>query len=82
MAIMQAENTSCIPDKNNAGLNTDGSVDYGLFQVNSIHADLVGGNLNALYDPVTNIRAAYQIYEGGGWKAWSTFNNGRYLQFM
>jgi len=30
-------------------------------------------NNEQLYDPLTNLRAAYQIYKMGGWKQWSTF---------
>jgi soluble lytic murein transglycosylase-like protein len=45
--------------------------DYGLMQVNAVHAAKVGGNLNALYDPATNIRIAKQIRDGSGWGAWS-----------
>jgi soluble lytic murein transglycosylase-like protein len=82
MAIMQAENKSCNPNINNAGLNYDGSVDYGLFQVNSIHSGMVGGNLDTLYDPATNISVAHKIYTGSGWTAWSTYNNGKYLSFL
>lgn len=46
--------------------------DHGLFQVNATyHLAKVGGNLNALYDPATNIRIAYGIYAArGNWSAW------------
>lgn len=81
-AVMRAENGACDPTRNNAGLNRDGSVDYGLFQVNSIHADMVQGDLTKLYDPATNIATAYRIYSGGGWKAWSTYTSGKYLKYL
>lgn len=45
--------------------------DYGLMQVNAVHAAKVGGDLSALYNPETNIRIAKQIRDGSGWKAWS-----------
>lgn len=41
-------------------------------QVNSVHADRVGGNLAALLDPVTNIKVAYEIYSEQGWCPWTT----------
>lgn len=44
---------------------------FGLFGVNGIHAGKVGGNLQALFDPATNIRVAYQIWQDRGWEAWS-----------
>jgi hypothetical protein len=81
-AICMAESGG-IPHKNNAGLNRDGSVDYGLMQINSIHADMVGGNLPSLYDPATNMRIAYRLSKGGtDWTPWSTFNSGRYLKYL
>lgn len=43
---------------------------YGLFQVNGIHSALVGGDLSALYDPETNVRVAYSLYESRGWQPW------------
>jgi len=67
----------------NAGVNTDGSVDYGLMQINSIHADMVGGNLEALRDPQTNIKIAYKLYAArGNFTAWSAYNNGKYIKWL
>jgi len=71
------------PVKDNAGLNSDGSVDFGLMQVNSIHADMVGGNLERLRDPETNIKIAYSLSKGGSdWTPWSAYNNGKYRKFL
>jgi soluble lytic murein transglycosylase-like protein len=65
------------------GYNPNGTVDRGLMQVNSIHADMVGGDLPALYDPATNIKIAYSLSKGGtDWTPWSTFNNGKYLKYL
>lgn len=70
-------------DIDNAGTNRDGSVDYGLMQINSIHADMVGGNLEALRDPATNIKIAYSLSrQGTDWTAWSAYNNGKYLKYL
>lgn len=86
-AVCMAESGG-IASKDNAGLNYDGSVDYGLMQVNSIHAGMVGGDVEQLRDPQTNIRVAYAVYQGSlertgdGWKAWSAYNNGKYLNFL
>lgn len=55
---------------NNAGLNKDGSVDYGLWQINSVH----GYNPQKLYDPKFNAKAAVSIYKSQGPKAWATYN--------
>lgn len=65
------------------GYNGDGTIDRGLMQVNSIHADMVAGNLTALYDPAVNIKIAYSLSKGGtDWTPWSTYNNGKYRQFL
>lgn len=69
--------------KDNAGLNRDGSTDYGLMQINSIHADMVGGDLESLRDPAVNVKIAYSLSKGGqDWTPWSVYNNGRYRQFL
>lgn len=56
--------------------NRNGSVDRGLFQINSIH-----GFVN-LEDPKTNIEAAKKVYEKQGITAWAAYNNGSYKQFL
>lgn len=69
--------------KDNAGLNYDGTVDYGLMQINSIHADMVGGDLEQLRDPATNVKIAYALSKGGAdWTPWVAYNNGKYLAYM
>ena len=75
MAICQAE-SSGDPSQLSA------TCDRGLMQVNCVHADMVGGNLSALYDPATNIAVAYRIYKAGGWLPWTTYTSGRYLAFL
>jgi len=46
--------------------------DHGLMQVNcTYHCAKVGGDVNRLYDPETNIRLASAIYsDRGNWSAW------------
>lgn len=79
MAIMEAE-SHCDRNADNTGLNEDGTNDKGLMQINSIHADLIT-DLDR-FVPVKNIQAGYEIYRGGGWGAWSTYNNGSYLDYL
>ena len=50
--------------------NTDGSTDRGLFQINSVHARKVNGDLDSLYDPKVNIQVAYQIFKASSWDPW------------
>lgn len=79
LAVMRAE-SGCNPSATNKA-NRNGSVDRGLFQVNSVHKAKVG-NLDDLYDPATNVRIAYRVYQGSGWKAWSVYNSGAYKRFL
>ena len=46
--------------------------DRGLMQINCNHANMVNYNLNALYDPETNIRVAAEIFNSSYWYPWST----------
>jgi hypothetical protein len=58
-------------------VNTNGTVDRGLWQVNSVHGAL------STFDPVANARAAVRISGGGSdWQPWTTFNSGAYRQFL
>lgn len=62
--------------------NTNGSADYGLFQVNSIHqAILARGDWR---DPADNAEMAFQIWTdaGGSWSPWVTYWRGTYRQFL
>ncbi|WP_321474972.1 hypothetical protein [uncultured Paludibaculum sp.] len=63
--------------------NTDGSLDWGYFQINTVHLQRPGLNLRDLLDCQANIDFAYQLYrEKGGFSPWSTYKNGRYKLFM
>jgi hypothetical protein len=63
--------------------NSDGTLDWGYFQINTVHLERPGLNLRDLLDCKANIDFAYQLYrEKGGFEPWSTFKNGRYRQFM
>lgn len=51
-------------------LNSNGSVDTGLWQINSVH----GISIRQLFDPQINANAAYNISGGGrDWSPWSTY---------
>jgi hypothetical protein len=61
--------------------NSNGSSDYGLFQVNSVHAGLLnGGNWR---DPVYNAKMALSISSNGSnWKPWVAYTTGRHVPFI
>lgn len=50
----------------------------GLFQINQYYHP----HYDNLTDAQTNITAAKEIYEASGFRAWSTYKNGAYLQYM
>jgi lysozyme-like protein len=62
--------------------NNNGSTDYGLFQINSIHSDLLGQNNWS--DPAANARMAYSIFVQSNktFNPWSTYKSGSYLRFL
>lgn len=62
--------------------NKNGSKDYGLWQINSIHAAILkGGNWK---DGPDNAEMAYKVYRNSGksFRPWVTYNSGSYKQFM
>jgi hypothetical protein len=63
--------------------NTDGTLDWGYFQINTVHLKRPGLNLRDLLDCKANIDFAYQLYrERGGFTPWSTYNSGLYRRFL
>lgn len=48
----------------------NGAGNRGLFQINSVHARRVGGDLEALFDPEVNVAVAFQIWSEQGWRPW------------
>ena len=66
-----------------------GDNSYGLFQINMLGAmgperrRQFGIESNEqLFDPVTNVRAAKEIYDSQGLGAWSVYNNNAYQNFL
>lgn len=62
--------------------NSDGTLDWGYFQINTVHLTRVGLNLRDLLDCRANIDFAYQLYQERGFQPWSTYNNGAYRKFL
>lgn len=63
--------------------NTDGTLDWGYFQINTVHLKRRGVNLRDLLDCKANIDFAYQLYrENHGFTAWATFKSGRYRRYL
>jgi hypothetical protein len=63
--------------------NSDGTLDWGYFQINTVHLKRAGLNLRDLLDCRANIDFAYQLYSGRqSFTAWSVFNNGSYRKYL
>lgn len=62
------------------GPNSNGTYDYGLFQINEIHNPMAEN----WADPVVNARMALKIYRDAGnkWIPWSTYKNRAHQKFV
>jgi hypothetical protein len=49
---------------NAMNVNSGGSIDRGLFQINSCHGT------HSTFDPEKNVAYAYRLYRSSGWKPW------------
>lgn len=79
VAIMKAESGGKVGAFNS---NTNGSVDIGLFQINSVHFDKVSCSLQEVATEDGNIACALSIYKTSGWSPWVAFNSGAFKQFV
>jgi hypothetical protein len=62
--------------------NSDGTLDWGYFQINTVHLKRPGLNLRDLLDCKANIDFAYQLYTERGFEPWSTYKNSAYQQYL
>lgn len=60
--------------------NSDGSVDNGWLQINSVHSQYDPAKLRS--DPVYTAKAALDIYHQQGLRAWTTYTSGAYKRFL
>lgn len=78
VAIAMAESSG---DTLATNVNTNGTVDYGLWQINSVHSRYIPSRL--LNEPLYNAQAAYNISgQGRSFTPWTTYNTGAYLKYM
>lgn len=74
-AIAMAESGGCVDATH---VNSNGSTDAGLWQVNSINAPPA-----QMVDPVANVQEAIKLSNNGTrWTPWSTFNSGAYQKYL
>jgi hypothetical protein len=62
--------------------NSDGTLDWGYFQINTAHLKRPGVNLRGLLDCKANIDFAYQLYTERGFEPWTTYRDGEYRKFL
>lgn len=80
LAIQRAENQAGKCETYH--YNTNGTLDWGYFQINTVHLTRPGLNLRDLLDCKANIDFAYQLYQERGFAPWSTYNNGAYRKYL
>jgi len=80
LAVQRAENPR--GDCEIYHYNADGTLDWGYFQINTVHLKRAGVNLRGLLDCRANIDFAYQLYTERGFEPWTTYRSGAYRQFL
>jgi hypothetical protein len=84
VAVAQSENfwnktKSFQEDRFN--INTNGTIDTGIYMINSIHYNKEGCSLKEITGWKANVDCAYNLYEKQGWKIWVAYNTGRFQAF-
>jgi len=62
--------------------NANGTIDVGIFQINSIHFNKEGCSLKEVSDAYKNVDCAYEIYKQSGWTPWTVFNTGSFKEHL
>lgn len=63
-------------------INTNNTIDVGIFRINSIHFSKEGCSMAEVITIQGNIDCAYKIWESSGWNAWVAYNNGSYQRHL
>lgn len=89
LAVAIAHQESQFYDRAYNDRNPDGSTDYGLFQINSVHlGQVVAGRevtSDSLFDPAFNAQVAHDlVYKGRSYtfNAWVAYTSGAYEQYL
>ena len=62
--------------------NSDGTLDWGYFQINTVHLKRAGVNLRDLLDCKANIDFAYVLFQERGFEPWTTYTTGAYRKYL
>ena len=60
-------------------VNSNGSIDLGLWQINSVHFAKAGCSIRDVLDPIRATDCAYNLFKEQGFSPWTVFNNGAFL---
>jgi len=60
-------------------INDNGTIDVGIFQINSVHFKQEGCTLQDVVYQNKNVECAYKIFKASGWSAWTAWKSGSYL---
>lgn len=65
-------------------VNSNGTRDYGVWQINSGHTALFAQTAQNRdwYQAFVNAEWAHTVFQGQGWSAWSAYKSGKYRQHM
>lgn len=61
-------------------VNSNGTVDIGIFQINSIHFGRSGCSLKEIASAQGNVDCAYSLWSEQGWHPWVVFKNGSFIR--
>ena len=77
VAVANHEGLNRAPDDQNT--NENGSIDTGIFRINSVHQKRPGCSLAELIDAYKNVDCAKILFDEQGWGIWVAYSTGRYL---
>jgi membrane-associated HD superfamily phosphohydrolase len=60
-------------------INTNNTIDVGVFQINSIHFKQAGCSLKEVATMQGNVDCAYSLFKSSGWTIWTTVLNGAFV---
>jgi len=78
IAIAIAKAESGLGEHKINAYNTNGTVDIGVFQINSIHYNKPECSLDKIVTMKGNVDCAYTLYKASGWNPWVVFQNGSF----
>jgi hypothetical protein len=61
-------------------VNTNGSIDIGIFQVNSVHFKDPGCSLKEVTTMKGNVDCAYEMFKVSGFNPWVAFKSGAFIE--